>query len=216
MKKIFSYFLTEESKKMIREFILNIKKIIINRIEEHSEIEEEATLQVLILILVTISVLMNVSYAVFFKIEFQNLFSKKNFEIVIELFKSNMFIFVLRYISDKSLFKKVYNDSDELNKQIKNIIKIIVAFIVFFILFYIILNFIISKYYPKDDILSYENLYSLIYLPIKGLGLLIKWIWEKILSRSLISFIIIFFIFQINHFIFLIVLKFIKKIKEFE
>lgn len=216
MKRFFSFLLSDESKKMIEQFIPNMKKIVINRMKEYQETEEEAVFQVIILLLINISVLTNVAYIVFFKIEFRNLFSEKNFEIIIELFKSNMFVFVLRYISDKNFFKKIYNNSDELNKKIKNRMMLVVKLIIFFVIFYVLMNCIILKLYPRDNSLSYYNIYSLIYLPFKILTLIIKWFWEKILSKSLIIYGIYHFVFVINDLILLRVSKFIKKIKEFE
>ena len=206
MKKFLSFLFSDESKKMIQQFIPNIKKNVVNnRIEEYKETEEEAVFQVVILFLIIISVLINVSYMVFSKMEFQNLFSKKNLGIIIELFKSNMFVFVLRYISDKNFFKKIYNNSNELSKEIKNRILLVMKFIVSFIIFYIGINLIL-KIYPKDNLLSYHNPYFLI--------LIIKWICKNMLLIPLIIYTIIYFIFGINDFIFLMVIKFIKKIKE--
>jgi len=218
MKKFLSFLFSDESKKMIQQFIPNIKKNVVNnRMEEYKETEEEAVFQVVILILITISVLINVSYMVFFKMEFQNLFSKKNVEIIIELFKSNMFVFVLKYISDKNFFKKIYNNSNELSKEIKNRILLVMKLIVFFIIFYIGINLIL-KIYPKDNSLSYHNPYFLIFgiltLIIRILTLIIKWICKNMLLPLLIIYTIIYFIFGINDFIFLMVIKFIKKIKE--
>ena len=211
MKKFLSFLFSDESKKMIQQFIPNIKKNVVNnRMEEYKETEEEAVFQVVILILITISVLINVSYMVFFKMEFQNLFSKKNVEIIIELFKSNMFVFVLKYISDKNFFKKIYNNSNELSKEIKNRILLVMKLIVFFIIFYIGINLIL-KIYPKDNSLSYHNPYFLIF---GILTLIIKWICKNMLLPLLIIYTIIYFIFGINDFIFLMVIKFIKKIKE--
>ena len=83
MKKFLSFLFSDESKKMIQQFIPNIKKNVVNnRIEEYKETEEEAVFQVVILFLIIISVLINVSYMVFSKMEFQNLFSKKNLGII--------------------------------------------------------------------------------------------------------------------------------------
>lgn len=211
MKKFLSFLFSDESKKMIQQFIPNIKKNVVNnRIEEYKETEEEAVFQVVILFLIIISVLINVSYMVFSKMEFQNLFSKKNLGIIIELFKSNMFVFVLRYISDKNFFKKIYNNSNELSKEIKNRILLVMKFIVSFIIFYIGINLIL-KIYPKDNLLSYHNPYFLIF---GILTLIIKWICKNMLLIPLIIYTIIYFIFGINDFIFLMVIKFIKKIKE--
>ena len=140
----------------------------------------------------------------------KNLFSKKNLGIIIELFKSNMFVFVLRYISDKNFFKKIYNNSNELSKEIKNRILLVMKFIVSFIIFYIGINLIL-KIYPKDNLLSYHNPYFLIF---GILTLIIKWICKNMLLIPLIIYTIIYFIFGINDFIFLMVIKFIKKIKE--
>ena len=207
MKKFLSFLFSDESKKMIQQFIPNIKKNVVNnRMEEYKETEEEAVFQVVILILITISVLINVSYMVFFKMEFQNLFSKKNVEIIIELFKSNMFVFVLKYISDKNFFKKIYNNSNELSKEIKNRILLVMKLIVFFIIFYIGINLIL-KIYPKDNFNPYFLIFGI-------LTLIIKWICKNMLLPLLIIYTIIYFIFGINDFIFLMVIKFIKKIKE--
>jgi len=218
MKKFLSFLFSDESKKMIQQFIPNIKKNVVNnRIEEYKETEEEAVFQVVILILITISVLINVSYMVFSKMEFQNLFSKKNLGIIIELFKSNMFVFVLRYISDKNFFKEMYNNADELNRKIKNRILLVGLSIFVFIISYILMNLMLKIYptnstlkvYPKDNLLS--SLYSLIFVIFEILKLIIKWIGKNMLLTPLIIFTIFYFIFLINDFIFLI---FIKKIKE--
>ena len=217
MKKFLSFLFSDESKKMIQQFIPNIKKNVVNnRIEEYKETEEEAVFQVVILILITISVLINVSYMVFSKMEFQNLFSKKNLGIIIELFKSNMFVFVLRYISDKNFFKEMYNNADELNRKIKNRILLVGLSIFVFIISYILMNLMLKIYptnstlkvYPKDNLLS--SLYSLIFVIFEILKLIIK----NMLLTPLIIFTIFYFIFLINDFIFLIFIKFIKKIKE--
>ncbi len=221
MKKFLSFLFSDESKKMIQQFIPNIKKNVVNnRIEEYKETEEEAVFQVVILILITISVLINVSYMVFSKMEFQNLFSKKNLGIIIELFKSNMFVFVLRYISDKNFFKEMYNNADELNRKIKNRILLVGLSIFVFIISYILMNLMLKIYptnstlkvYPKDNLLS--SLYSLIFVIFEILKLIIKWIGKNMLLTPLIIFTIFYFIFLINDFIFLIFIKFIKKIKE--
>lgn len=214
MKKFFLSLLSSESKKMIEEFIPDIKNnVIATRIEKYKETEIEATFQTVILILVVISVLINVSYTVFFKMEFQNLFSKKNFLIIIELFKSNMFIFVLKYISDKSLQKEIYNTSDEQKKIINYKIKIIIVLMILEVIIYTITYFIILKQSFKVVSLTHDNIiYSLICISFKILELVFKFGIE-ILFKSTNVFFITYIIYIINDIILLSVLKFIKILK---
>ena len=110
----------------------------------------------------------------------------------------------------------MYNNADELNRKIKNRILLVGLSIFVFIISYILMNLMLKIYptnstlkvYPKDNLLS--SLYSLIFVIFEILKLIIK----NMLLTPLIIFTIFYFIFLINDFIFLIFIKFIKKIKE--
>ena len=182
--------LSPKTKEILEKFIPTIKNIIEKRKEEYNENNEEAIFQVLILLLNVVSVLISVTYSVFLKFDLNNILSKDNFLLFIDLIKSNMFVFVLRYISDKNLFKKMINNSDEINLAIIERLKMCVRFVSLYLvmlLFYCI--------YPHFN---------------EILVLVMKYV---ILTPTII-FLTIHLIFIINDFIFFIIMKFLNKLNE--
>lgn len=189
--------ISSQAKKIIEEFIPTIKNIIKERKKIYKENNDEAIFQVLILLLTIVTVLINVTYSIFLKFDLNNIFSKNNFLLFIDLIKSNMFIFVLKYISDKNRFKEIINDSDEINLRIKNRIIIIFKVIIFYIIFY-----------KGIELLTYQffngNKMSIV---------IIRFMIEKMIKIPTVIFIITYIIYILNDLIYLIVIKFIDRLK---
>lgn len=196
--------ISSQSKKIIEEFIPTVKNIIKERKEKYKENYEEAAFQVLLLLLTTVTVLINVTYSIFLKFNLNNVFSKNNFLLYIDLLKSNMFIFVLRYISDKNLFKEIINDSDEINLRIKNRIKTIFKVIIFYIIFYKVIELLTYQFFNVNDMkINFIDMFRVI----------IRFMIEKMIKIPTVIFIITFIIFILNDLIYLIVIKFINRLK---
>ena len=195
--------ISSQAKKIIEEFIPTVKNIIKERKEKYKENYEEAAFQVLLLLLTTVTVLINVTYSIFLKFNLNNIFSKNNFLLYIDLLKSNMFIFVLRYISDKNLFKEIINDSDEINLRIKNKIKIFKV-IIFYIIFYKVIELLTYQFFNVNDMkINFIDMFRVI----------IRFMIEKMIKIPTVIFIITFIIFILNDLIYLIVIKFINRLK---
>lgn len=196
--------ISSQAKKIIEEFIPTVKNIIKERKEKYKENYEEAAFQVLLLLLTTVTVLINVTYSIFLKFNLNNVFSKNNFLLYIDLLKSNMFIFVLRYISDKNLFKEIINDSDEINLRIKNRIKTIFKVIIFYIIFYKVIELLTYQFFNVNDMkINFIDMFRVI----------IRFMIEKMIKIPTVIFIITFIIFILNDLIYLIVIKFINRLK---
>lgn len=196
--------ISSQAKKIIEEFIPTVKNIIKERKEKYKENYEEAAFQVLLLLLTTVTVLINVTYSIFLKFNLNNIFSKNNFLLYIDLLKSNMFIFVLRYISDKNLFKEIINDSDEINLRIKNKIKTIFKVIIFYIIFYKVIELLTYQFFNVNDMkINFIDMFRVI----------IRFMIEKMIKIPTVIFIITFIIFILNDLIYLIVIKFINRLK---
>ena len=158
----------------------------------------------LLLLLTIVTVLINVTYSIFLKFNLNNVFSKNNFLLYIDLLKSNMFIFVLRYISDKNLFKEIINDSDEINLRIKNRIKTIFKVIIFYIIFYKVIELLTYQFFNVNDMkINFIDMCRVI----------IRFMIEKMIKIPTVIFIITFIIFILNDLIYLIVIKFINRLK---
>ncbi len=196
--------ISSQAKKIIEEFIPTVKNIIKERKEKYKENYEEAAFQVLLLLLTIVTVLINVTYSIFLKFNLNNVFSKNNFLLYIDLLKSNMFIFVLRYISDKNLFKEIINDSDEINLRIKNRIKTIFKVIIFYIIFYKVIELLTYQFFNVNDMkINFIDMFRVI----------IRFMIEKMIKIPTVIFIITFIIFILNDLIYLIVIKFINRLK---
>ena len=196
--------ISSQAKKIIEEFIPTVKNIIKERKEKYKENYDEAAFQVLLLLLTTVTVLINVTYSIFLKFNLNNVFSKNNFLLYIDLLKSNMFIFVLRYISDKNLFKEIINDSDEINLRIKNRIKTIFKVIIFYIIFYKVIELLTYQFFNVNDMkINFIDMFRVI----------IRFMIEKMIKIPTMIFIITFIIFILNDLIYLIVIKFINRLK---
>lgn len=189
--------ISSQAKKIIEEFIPTIKNIIIERKKKYKENNDEAIFQVLILLLTIVTVLINVTYSIFLKFDLNNIFSKNNFLLFIDLIKSNMFIFVLKYISDKNLFKEIINDSDEINLRIKNRIKTIFKVIIFYIIFYKGIELLTYQFFNGNNM-------SIV---------IIRFMIEKMVKIPTVIFIITYIIYILNDLIYLIVIKFIDRLK---
>ena len=70
--------ISPQTKKIIEEFIPTVKNIIKERKEKYKENYDEAIFQVLILLLTTVTVLINVTYSIFLKFDLNNILSKDN------------------------------------------------------------------------------------------------------------------------------------------
>ena len=196
--------ISSQDKKIIEEFIPTVKNIIKERKEKYKENYEEAAFQVLLLLLTTVTVLINVTYSMFLKFNLNNVFSKNNFLLYIDLLKSNMFIFVLRYISDKNLFREIINDSDEINLRIKNRIKTIFKVIIFYIIFYKVIELLTYQFFNVNDMkINFIDMFRVI----------IRFMIEKMIKIPTVIFIITIIIFILNDLIYLIVIKFINRLK---
>ena len=115
-----------------------------------------------------------------------------------------MFIFVLRYISDKNLFKEIINDSDEINLRIKNRIKTIFKVIIFYIIFYKVIELLTYQFFNVNDMkINFIDMFRVI----------IRFMIEKMIKIPTVIFIITFIIFILNDLIYLIVIKFINRLK---
>ena len=172
--------ISPQTKKIIEEFIPTVKNIIKERKEKYKENYDEAIFQVLILLLTTVTVLINVTYSIFLKFDLNNIFSKDNFLSFIDLIKSNMFIFVLRYISDKNLFKEIINNFNEINLRIINKMKKIFILTILYIIFYIVIELLNSQFFNGNDTkFNFNNIFELIFITVDVFRVMMKFIIEK-------------------------------------
>lgn len=206
--------ISPQTKKIIEEFIPTVKNIIKERKEKYKENYDEAIFQVLILLLTTVTVLINVTYSIFLKFDLNNIFSKDNFLSFIDLIKSNMFIFVLRYISDKNLFKEIINNFNEINLRIINKMKKIFILTILYIIFYIVIELLNSQFFNGNDTkFNFNNIFELIFITVDVFRVMMKFIIEKAIKIPTMISIITCIIFILNDLIYLIIIKFINKLK---